>query len=368
MKRLAAFALLLALGCDKPPPAPAPSAPPAGKGEIRPGVFVPWAVPGRSVDDWIRDLREGDEHQRLQARFNLALLKGEAVPRLVEMLRSADRTVRLRGAWALAAIGRPAVAALDALIAALSDPDREVAQQAAAAFPALGPAAARAAPAAVRALLGGLVDVNLGLTTALVRDFGRAGEDALVEALRSDNLERVLWLFRCLDGEMVGTDDFAVWLLARALRSHEDPLARWCAAEVLGRLGRDTALAHRALVQALLEDVDPRVRCECARVLGRLAADDDDLRETALPALREAARDTDRAVARSAGNAALLAQGTAVLIPPEREAAKRDQATHLETDGDVREALELLQELLDLLGDDPESRRWREALRRLDLR
>lgn len=372
MKRLAALALLLALGCDKPaappPPAPAPSAPPAGKGEIRPGVFVPWEVPGRTVDDWIRDLREGDEHERLQARFNLALLKGEAVPRLAEMLRSADRTVRLRGAWALAAMGRPAVGALDPLIAALTDPDAEVAQQAAAVFPALGPDAARAAPAAVRALLGGLVDVNLALTTALVRDFGKAGEDALTDALRSDNLERVLWLFRCLDGEMVGTEDFAVWLLERALRRHEDPLVRWRAAEVLGRLGRDTALAHATLVRSLLEDADPRVRCECVRLLGRLAFADEDLRPAAYPPLREARRDPDPAVARSANTAASFAEGAEMLVSPNDILRMESEALRLEKEGDNRGAVELLQQLLDLGDEDPRSLKWREALRRLAAR
>lgn len=372
MKRIAAFALLLALGCDKPasppPPPPAPPASPAGKGEIRPGVFVPWAVPGRPVDDWIRDLREGDEHERLQARFNLALLKGEAVPRLADMLRSADRTVRLRGAWALAAMGRPAVGALDPLIAALTDPDAEVAQQAAAVFPSLGPDAARAAPAAVRALLGGLVDANLGLTTALVRDFGNAGEDALIGALREHNLERVLWLFRSLDGEMVGTDDFAVWLLERALRGHEDPLVRWRAAEILGRLGRDTALAHATVVRALLHDADPRVRCECARVLGRAALRDDDLLEAALPALGEAARDADPAVARSARAASQLAKGVERAMPREETLRLEAEARRLEAEGDVRKAAEHLQELLDACGEDPRSASWREALRRLDAR
>lgn len=374
MKRFAIVLLAFAFGCDKPPaksPLPvAPSkagrgTPPPGKGEIRPGTFIPWVEPGRSADEWIRDLRDGDDHERWQARFNLAQMKGEAVPKLVEMLQSADAKIRERGAWGLAGMGREAVAALGPLVAALRDPDEQVAQQAAMVFPRLGPDAASAAPALVRALLEGLVDTNLGLATTLVRIFGTAGEEALLDALREPNLERVLWLFRSLDGSMVGTEDFAVWLLERALRTHADAPVRRRAVEILGRLGRDTALADATLVRSLLEDADPAVRAGCARLLGRLSSDDDDLRETALPALREAAKDTDATVARAAATAALRAVPGGNVLFENDARRKEEEAAILERQGNLEAAAGIYRVLLDEHDDDQHAPSWRQALERI---
>ncbi len=374
MKRFAILLLAFAVGCDKPAvkvPLPVAASktgrgtPPPGKGEIRPGTFIPWVEPGRSADDWIRDLRDGDDHERWQARFNLAQMKGEAVPKLVEMLQSADAKIRELGAWGLAGMGREAVAALGPLVAALRDPNEQVAQQAAMVFPRLGPDAASAAPALVRAILEGLVDTNLGLATTLVRVFGTAGEDALLEALREPNLERVLWLYRNLDGSMVGTEDFAVWLLERALRTHADAAVRRRAVEVLSRLGRDTALADATLIRALLEDADPAVRAACARLLGRLSSDDDDLREAALPALREAAKDPDPAVSRAATTAARRAEPAGNVHFQNDARRKEEEAAILERQGKPEAAAAIYRELLEEHDDDPHAPAWRQALEKI---
>lgn len=374
MKRLALLLLAVCVGCDKPAAKPTPpvvpakagrSSAPPGKGEIRPGVFIPWLEPGRSADDWIRDLREGDDHEQWQARFNLAAMKGDAVPHLVALMRSADAEVRRRGAWALAGMGRHAVLALDVLVAALRDPDPRVAQQAASAFPHMGPDAARCAPALVRALLDGLVDVNAALAMTLVRDLGAAGEEALVGALVEPDLERVLWIFRSLDGNLIGTEDFAVWLLERTLRTHADPAVRRRAVEVLRRLGRDTALADATLVRALLDDADAAVRAACARLLGRLAGDDDDLRETALPALREASKDRDAGVARASANAVQRAEPGGNVRFENDARRKEEEAAILERQGKGDAAVAIYAELLEEHDDDAHAAAWRQALRRL---
>ncbi|MBI2919574.1 MAG: HEAT repeat domain-containing protein [Planctomycetes bacterium] len=330
MKRLAAIALVVAVSaCDR---GPAKKAPPAPKPPVTRTTPVQTPPQPRTVEDWLRELDSPDPLRRRQAQ---------------DVLRQLNENV------------------LPTLIPALADPDHEKRRAAIEAISQLGSAAAPAASALARAAMDGSQETAWSVTPILVRKLGAAGETALVEALREPDTAKALLLFSSIDNtDRTGTQDFAVWILERALRTHAEPAVRRQAVAVLTRLECDRALACATVLHALLEDADPGVRAACARFLGRLSSDDDDLREAAMPALREAANDSDPAVSRAV-TIAITRGAPGGRFQAENDARRREEeAAILEKQGRIEEAAVVVKALLEDYDDDTHAEAWRQALER----
>jgi HEAT repeats len=92
-------------------------------------------IEGRTVDEWVQDLREGDATRREEARQVLARLGPDdrrAVPALGRAARDENASVRLAAVDALGRIGHPDCRA--ALVKAMQDPDPAVSRLAVRAY------------------------------------------------------------------------------------------------------------------------------------------------------------------------------------------------------------------------------------------
>jgi len=89
---------------------------------------------GKTLTQWVAELRDGDWEQRLMAAWALAEIgpaAAAAVPELIKALEDQDESLRMYSAYALGAIGQATDAVRDALQKALKDPDEQVREQAA---------------------------------------------------------------------------------------------------------------------------------------------------------------------------------------------------------------------------------------------
>ncbi len=171
--------------------------------------------------------------------------------------------VRAHGAWLLGAKAQPE--SIPLLIAALSDPQRDVRSSAADALAQFGPRAAKAIPALVAALddKDGFVGCEAG------------------EAL----------------GAMSGLHQTVLPPLLAHLSAGTEQ-QRWCAAKAIQKLGTEAAPATPILVQQLSYD-DPNVRgkaCEALGAIGPAAVE-------AVPALTKALQDPNQWVRKAAQEA-----------------------------------------------------------------
>jgi len=170
----------------------------------------------------------------------------EAVPALVASLRDADPIVRQYSAWALGAIGEPALnAAGTALVAALNDP---------------APAVARAAASAIG---------QIGATQSVI--------ELLDGALRATDVQTR----RAAATALGWLDEPASYpTVVRALRD-PDAAVRQAAVAALGELADPRAIP--AVIERLKIDPDPGVRNEAAYRLGKFGD------PRAIPTLKQAA-------------------------------------------------------------------------------
>lgn len=98
-----------------------------------------------SMEDWLRQLKEGDVVKKRQAIRELGSGSAEAeqvVPALVEALRDESAYVRRDAAAVLGKFGPEAMAAVPALLAARKDRERSVRKAADDALKKIDPAAA----------------------------------------------------------------------------------------------------------------------------------------------------------------------------------------------------------------------------------
>jgi HEAT repeat protein len=211
---------------------------------------------GRNPDQWMDALEEGSDEE-------LARLENvEAVPVLIEIVRSKRVKAQLMAIHVLARLGPEAKDAVPALIEAL-----DAQEPAVRAFAAL----------------------------ALGR-IGKPAEDALVrleEALR-DPHARVRVAAALAAWGIAGDIETSRTVLWQALTSR-DPRVRAMAAEALGELGEE---AVELMVLALV-DPDENVRAAAAETLGRIGVGS----TAARTALLEAAKDESPVVAAAAREA-----------------------------------------------------------------
>ncbi|MCD5401319.1 HEAT repeat domain-containing protein, partial [candidate division NPL-UPA2 bacterium] len=163
--------------------------------------------------------------------------KEEKVDRLIQELRDEDRGVRLRAAWALGKIGKPAV---EPLIAALKDEDSDVRESAATALWKIGD------PRAVTPLITALGDEDERVRRNAAEALGRIGDpravEPLIAALRDEDSDvresAALALGKTRDPR-------AVKPLIAALRDEDRDVresAAWALEEITGKyFGEDVA-------------------------------------------------------------------------------------------------------------------------------
>jgi len=180
------------------------------------------------------------------------------VPRLLELLRTADPMLRYYAVAALEHAKPEAAAAAPALAEALGDANADVRRLAATRLKELGPAAAQAAAP----LIGLLEDPDAGVRIA---------------ALGALSAARL-------------SPDVALPLFRRLLESPDQKM-RWGAARALGPMGVDAAPALPALIAAARDDADPYVREAAVISLGKLAAH---FTEAIPPVVDAVADDTSR--------------------------------------------------------------------------
>ncbi|MHC4819448.1 MAG: HEAT repeat domain-containing protein [Planctomycetota bacterium] len=221
---------------------------------------------GRTAHEWMDELEEGSEAE-------LARLEEiEAVPILMEIVRSKRVKARLMAIQVLAQLGPDAKEAVPALIEALDAQEPAVRAFAALALGRIGKPAADAVVRLEQALRDPHARVRVASALAA---WGITGD---LETARA-----VLW---------------------QALTSN-DPRVRTMAAEAFGELGE----AGIDLMILALADLDEQVRAAAAETLGRIGAGS----KAARTALEEATKDTSPLVVAAAK------QGLAALGPgPER--------------------------------------------------
>ncbi len=220
---------------------------------------------GRSLRDWLADVRTGNEVARRRASRVLRLVgpeAGDAAPALLMALKLDDVTARERLAAALARMGPRQV---PLLAAALSFDDDRLVCGAARALALLGPQARPAARHLRRQLTARAPLVRILCAGALLRS--ERDPDALAV------------LRKVLSSDSVNDCQWAAWSLAQC-----GPAATPAAAELVKLLGsRNDAVRHHALraLEALGRPaVEPLLaglrsssagrRVECAEALGRL--------------------------------------------------------------------------------------------------
>jgi len=208
------------------------------------------AYASRSVAQLIPDLKNPD--QRRMAVLALASKGAEAVPGLLDALRSPDRNLRQGATEALREIGAPSVQPL--VITAQTDSEAYVRWS------------------AVNTLEG---------MSAFARDFlGPLGEIARNDKDQGVRVKVVLVLSKLKDPSSVP-------LLQELLKDPASPFVRARAAEALQNIGKPAATPAIPTLQDALKDTDKRVRVQSALTLVALEADG----QPAVPALLEGLTD-----------------------------------------------------------------------------
>ena len=222
-----------------------------------------------------------------------------AVPRLIELSKEGDETLRCQAAQSLGEIGGEVEVTVAALVDLLQDASPLVKAAAARALGALKNAAAPAVPALVPLLQDRDESVRTAAaeTIAQVGPLDEAATESLVEGLTSpDNV------VRAQTAQALGTIGVAAEEAAPALveaMADDNDLVRAEAVEALGKIGESAAeAAVPGLVQAL-QDQDNRVSALAAEALGQMGESADE----AIPALVESLSHLNPQVRRNAAEA-----------------------------------------------------------------
>lgn len=285
-----------------------------------------------AIPIFINLLKSKDYYLSLTASDNLVEIGKEAVPHLIDVLKSDSPNARNLAAGALGKIQPKATEAVPALSEALKDEDGDVRLRSADALGEIGPEARAAIPFLINAMgdenegvRGAAVDALKKIGTEsilpLIEAFGN--KDSTVAAISIDalrefgpdakpampHLTRLLLLYENKDIRQraaralgaIGPE--AIPSLLKALQD-KNAEVRGCAAVGFYEMGAKGKTAVSELAEAL-HDSNMRVRHMVAQALGEMGP----AAETAVPDLIEALKDTDRDV-RSVAAQALEKIGT----------------------------------------------------------
>jgi HEAT repeat protein len=304
-----------------------------------------------------RQTRKG-ETVAYAAIYALAKIGRPAVAPLVEALHSDDVHVRLGAAEALGEMGAEAKAAVGALaetlcsLPATGDSDMDDSWAAGAAADALAKIGRPAVPALAEALHHGSEEVRMRAVDAL-REIGTEAASAapdLNKLLAAEESYRVRW--RALEVYAVAELDKkeVIALLSPLLRDRE-PKMRSHAAVLLGNLGPQAAAAVATLIDGLDDNrstrssrLDPNyginrpVCCDVAEALGKIG----DAARPALPKLSAMMTDDERPTVRISAALAMFQ------INPANREALRELVRILEEDPEGTGALEAAIALADV--------------------
>jgi HEAT repeat protein len=225
------------------------------------GIGTP-AIP--SLMQAVKDPNEAVRLGALQSLGGMGKGAKSIVPQIIPRLKDPSPKVQVQTAWALQSMGESPELILPVLMAKLKDPDPDVRTSSAATLGQLGQAATPAIPALITALNDPNPDVRSS-SAATLGQLGQAATPAvpaLITALNDPN-------------------------------PRSDSLARTKAAEALGQLGEIGAL------MTALQNKNPLVRWRAAYVLGKMGA----TAKPAIPALTIASQDPDESVQRRAKEA-----------------------------------------------------------------
>jgi HEAT repeat protein len=240
-----------------------------------------------AIDALIEALEDPDDDVRWNTAEALGNIGSEAaIDGLIKALEDPNGDVRWNAAEALGNIGSEA--AIDGLIKALEDPDDNVRWRAAEALGKIGLEAA--IDGLIKALEDSDYDVRGNAAEALGKIGSEAAIDGLIKALKDPGDDA-----RRNAAEALGKigSEKAIPGLLKALEDSDGYLRRK-AAEALGNIGSETAIA--GLLKAL-EDSDVFVRWDAAKALGKIGS------ETATAGLLKALKDSNSDVRWNAAEA-----------------------------------------------------------------
>ena len=265
----------------------------------------------------LRGTDVGRRERAAEALQALGPLAAQAIPALKQNLSDDFPYVRIRSAEALAHIGP---AAAQALVDALQNDNTMVRLVAVQALEHMGSQSDVAVPALIRVLQDSDTSLRQHAEIALI-NCGAGAVKALVQALDTPafknrpSLVRILGSIDTASAELLSRwiaflsdpapelrlaaaralahkGKSAVPLVIDALNSTEVQV-RSQAADILADIGPNAARAVPRLISLLKKDTDGHVRAAAAHALGKMRS----AGAPAIPALREALKDTDRDVA-----------------------------------------------------------------------
>lgn len=215
--------------------------------------------------------------QRLVAMEILGLVGPKAAPAagaLAKVMRSKRPAFRYGALKALDSIDARDKATVEALVAAIGDPEEDIAEHAVSTISDIGPAARSAAPvllAEMKAVAGGhksaRIQMNFCAEALGATGRGVPGVAEFLEGqLEQGNIKWAAWYAEAL-ARVKPDSPAAVRYLIWILKTHHDEDERKKAAEVLGKLGARAKPAVAALMQALH---DKHVDSTAAYALGEL--------------------------------------------------------------------------------------------------
>ena len=230
---------------------------------------------GKSADEWIDLLRNGDSDGRQRAALALggrSMATNAVVQELCRAMRDKDVFVAQNAMIALERLGPSAADALPALIKALNEGDKYTRANVSSIIGGLGPAAAKAAPTLINALKDDSEYVRSNAAVAL-RNIGLrtpAITEPLAEALGDKShlvgCSAALALWK-LTGSKAGLP-----VLQATLRNGSG-LALVTAADALGEMGREAKQAAPTLRRALQAHMEDALALDLAMALWKTNQD-----------------------------------------------------------------------------------------------
>ncbi len=225
----------------------------------------------RAAQNSVRRLKaalQGDrEDQRFLAVDILVCMKAQGVSILCGLLQHENVVVRRTVVLGLCRLATEASGAVEALAAALEDPDADVRSGAAAALKQLGVGARPASSQLLRAALADQDWTVRGLAAAALASFGREGVPGLAEALMDRSPFRSTNAAEALAG--IGPDASGALSALIGALEHSEASTRAAVANALGRVAPDSQRAVAALAKAL-GDSDDNVAGYAAGSLARM--------------------------------------------------------------------------------------------------
>ena len=158
-------------------------------GCYEPGKEEKAVYEGKTVEQWIEDLKHSNPIVRVSASKALKKIGPESVPALIKALNYKDSEVRRMAALILGSFGQKAEKVVPALIKVLKDKDEDVRKWAAISLGKIGPKAEKAVPALIEALKDKDEDVRIIAVDSLGEIGPKAKEaiPALTETLKDKN-------------------------------------------------------------------------------------------------------------------------------------------------------------------------------------